>query len=271
MNQLGDLARFQGTGQFGHAYQVTLENDSHAPGSVDRVLAERLVRLCPQTADCLYREYTPTEVSYRRGSRPELERYAEQAVAGRCTHEEWLEGIIEFCRRLGDRATDDLDAMILGGTEEEIVLRGSDWCTDVARVACVMSQVAGLPARLVSLFNTAQAYSGHEIVEVYRCGAWGAADPVNGVVYRRPEGKPTTTWDLMSDHRLIELAWKGRTSFYADPGQFRAAAVNNYFVWDSPDYDYTGSGVNDYSRAILEMSRRGWPGGLRWLHDEEQG
>ena len=71
--------------------------------------------------------------------------------------------------------------------------RGSDWCTDMARVACVMCQVAGLPARIVSLFNTGQAYSGHSIIEVYRVDAWGAADPVNGIIYRRLDGAPGAT------------------------------------------------------------------------------
>jgi transglutaminase-like putative cysteine protease len=148
--------------------------------------------------------------------------------------------------------------------------RGSDWCTDMARVACVMCQVAGLPARIVSLFNTGQAYSGHSIIEVYRVDAWGAADPVNGIIYRRLDGAPATTWELMSDHSLIQLAWKDDGNFYADPGQFTGTAVSNYFVSDSPTYDFAVSGVNDYNRAVLEMSGRGWPGGLRWLHGEDR-
>ena len=45
-----DLSRFTGLGQFGPAYRIMLENNSHAPGSVDRVLCERMIRLCPETA-----------------------------------------------------------------------------------------------------------------------------------------------------------------------------------------------------------------------------
>ena len=76
--------------------------------------------------------------------------------------------------------------MRFGGTEEQIIARGSDWCTDVVRVACAMCQVAGVPARLVSLFNLSQAHSGHDIIEVFSEGVWGAADPLNGLVYRPP-------------------------------------------------------------------------------------
>ena len=75
----------------------------------------------------------------------------------------------------------------------------------------------------------------------------------------------------MNDNRLIELAWKDRPSFYADPGQFAGAAVSNYFISDSSTYDFSVSGVNDYGRTILAMSGRGWPGGLRWLHGEDEG
>lgn len=52
--------------------------------------------------------------------------------------------------------------------------------------------------------------------------------------------------------------------------QFVVAAITNYFVWRSRDYDYTVSGVNEYYRSILEMSLGGWPGGLRWLHGEDR-
>ena len=267
LKQMDDLEKFQGTGQFGRAYETMLGNDSHASGSVDITLAEQMVKLFAQMSSYLYRVFTPTDVSYRRGSRPELEHHVVQAVAGGNGDKEQLEGIIEFCRGLGEWAVEGLDDLLLGGTEEMIVERGSDWCTDVARITC---QVAGLPARIVSLFNTGQAYSGHSIIEVYHAGSWGAADPVNGILYRLPNRAPDTTLELMNDHSLIQLAWKDERNFYADPGQFAGAAISNYFVSDSPNYDFAVSGVNDYNRAVLEMSGRGWPGGLRWLHGEDR-
>lgn len=172
-----DLSPFQGVGQFGRAYQIMLESDTHAPGSVDRVLVERMIRLCPQTAPYLYEAYTPTRVRYQKNSRPELERYVEQVVVPMKAVAERVVGMARFCLDLGKEGSEDLDAMRIGGTEEEIIRRGSDWCTDVARVGCVLCQVAGLPARLVYLADTTQAYSGHVIIEVYRGGLWGAVDP----------------------------------------------------------------------------------------------
>ena len=47
-----------------------------------------------------------------------------------------------------------------------------------------------------------------------------------------------------------------------DPGHTSGGICNEI-------YDYAVSPINDYYRSILEMSGRGWPGGLRWLHGED--
>jgi hypothetical protein len=127
-----------------------------------------------------------------------------------------------------------------------------------------------VPARLVILANTAVAYSGHVIIEAHRDAAWGAVDTSTAVVYRHPDGKPASVWELMNQPRLVEAHWKGASTFYTTVGQFRAAAISNYSLWESASYDYTVSPLNAYYRSILEMSLRGWPGGLRWLHGEDR-
>jgi len=262
-----ELSRYTGVGQFGPAYETMLRRDAHAPGSMDRVLVERMVRLCQETADYLYAQHTPTELAYAPGSRPALEAHVADAVGDSGCEDERITGIARFCSRLGQRAPQDLDSMVLGGTEEEIIRRGSDWCTDVARVACALYQVAAHPCRLVFLADTEQAYSGHAIIEVHRRGVWGAVDSSTAVVYRRADGVSATTWELMNDRDLVE---SHGPAAYTSPGQFRAAAVSNYFVWESGAYDYTVSGANDYYRSILKMADKGWPGGLRWLHGEDE-
>lgn len=52
-------------------------------------------------------------------------------------------------------------------------------------------------------------------------------------------------------------------------GQLQCVAISNYFASDRGRYDYTVSRVNGYNRPIVEGSRMGWPGGLRWLHGED--
>jgi len=265
-----DLSKYQGVGQFGRAYRIMLENDPNAPGSVDRVLREQMVRLCRETAGWLYAGYTPVQVGYRPGSRPELEGHLAAALAGCGTEEEKIARINRFCASVQERAGDDLDTAVFGGTEEEIIARGSQWCTEIARAACVLCQIAGLPARMVYLLDTEQAYSGHAIIEVYRGGFWGAVCPETDVIYRCPGGAPASTWELMNAPALIEMHWRGPSTLYTTPGQFRGAAVSNYFAWEHQCYNYLVSPINGYYRSILEMSLRGWPGGLRWLHGEDR-
>ena len=264
--------QYTGTSLFGRAYRVMMENDAHAAGSVDRELTARMIRLCPQTAVYLYDEYTPVVSRYRAGARPELERCVREATAGGRSSEERIEGIAGFTAALAERVDDEgLDATILGGTAERIVERGSDWCTDVARVACVLCQVAGIPARMVYLFDTAQAYSAHVIIEAHRRGTWGAVDSSTDVVYRHRGGAPASTWELTNDLGLVESHYRDESTLYTRAGQFRAAAVVNYFAWERRKYDFTTSGLNDYYRSILEMAGKGWPGGLKWLHGEDDG
>jgi hypothetical protein len=133
----------------------------------------------------------------------------------------------------------------------------------------VLSQLGGVPARIVYLFDLEQAYSGHAIIEAHRTGRWGALDPSTAVVYRTPDGQPTSVWALMNNSSLIEARRVARAC-YTRPEQFRAAGVVNYFCWEATRCDYATSRLNDYYRSILKMSDKGWPGGLRWLHGEDQ-
>jgi hypothetical protein len=160
--------------------------------------------------------------------------------------------------------------VLLGGTEMQIIRRGSDWCTDVARVACALCQASGMPARLVALADTQAAYSGHTIIEAFRDGAWGALDALSNVIYRHADGRPVTTWQLMCDPALIEAHARPPIPPFTTAAQFRAAAIANYFLWQAGRYDYTVSPANEYYRSILAMSASGWPGGLRWLHGEDR-
>ena len=235
-----NLSQYKGPSQFGKAYHIMYQNDSHAPGSVDRALLEEIVRICPETRDHLYTTFTPLQTHYIQGSRPALERLlppnATAADIARLTGE------------MAEQCPPGLDGFLLGGTEEEIAARGTDWCTDLARLGCVLAHMACLPARLAILADTAQAYSGHVIVEIYEGGEWHAVDTTNGIVY------PESVAELMDR---------------PDPGQFRAAALVNYGPSDAHRYDYTISTINDYMRPVLEAAIEGWPGGLRWLHGED--
>jgi len=256
-----ELRRYTGPAAFDRPYRVMLENGVHAPGSVDRVLVDRMIRLVPGTAEYLYGGFSPRTVDYRPGSRPDLERWLAEATAGAITPGEKVKGIAEYCLGIRERfeKADPDDSgwewMVFGGTEEQIIERGTDWCADLARAACALCQVAGLPARIVNLVELDAAYGGHVIIEAWRDGIWGAVDPLHGILYTNLDGGPMGVRDLLG----------------LDDYPYQAAAITNYFISASGSYSYTvcGLGGNDYYRSILEMAVKGWPGGRRWLFNED--
>jgi hypothetical protein len=247
------------------------ENDTHALGSIDRALQDNMIKLCPDTMGYLYSGYTPTISHYEKGSRPKLEKYAEKIISDNSAAKLHIKAIAQFTSNLRNNAEDNLDLMQFGGTEEEIIKRGSDWCTDVARVAVALCQIAGYPTRIIHLFDITRAYSGHEIIEVYSDKTWGAVDPLRNVVYHSLKGYPVSVWNLMNNHQLIKDNYIGdQSSTLSVVGQFSGVAISNYFIRRIEDYNYTISKINSYYRSILENSNCGWPSGLRWIHGEDK-
>jgi hypothetical protein len=266
------VAACQGSDQFGPAYRVMLEHDTHAPGSVDRVGIEHMIRLCEASAGFLYSDYTPTAVRYRPGCRPHLETVRDEIFGDVTDVEKRVRRLARFCRCLGARAGETpIEQMRFGGREEQIIQRGSDWCTDVSRVACALLQTGGIPARIVFQANADRPYSGHVIVEAFRNGSWGAVDPTCNVVYRHPDGRPASVWELMNAPDLLQSHYRNAGTAYTNPAQFALSALVNYDIADADHYRYDVVPLNEYSRRVLELSLAGWPGGRRWLFGEEEG
>ena len=263
-----ELHTFTGPKAFGNAYRIMLENDPHVDGSVDREIASGMIRLCRETEAYLYQDFTDLTTGYVKGSRPVPEALLAQAELPTGDQKRQVARIAELTRGLDhEDAPDELADLEFGGTEEEIIARGTDWCADVARVGCTLYQIAGFPSRIVNLFNLNAAYSGHVIVEVHRLGSWGAVDTNSEIVYRKADGQPATTWDLMNDAELV-MRHGGPEGRHMRPSQFASAGIANHKVRDFDSYDYTVTGLNETYRSILTMAKRGWPGGLRWLHGE---
>ncbi len=264
----------QGPGSLPLAYQRMLQRDVHAPDSVDRVLIGEMIRLTEASADYLYGDFTPTHARYRPGSRPEMESAVRRAlsISSLKSYVVSLESLRRFTVFLADIASsaDDvpLEDLVFGGTEERIITRPTDWCTDLARAACVMLHIAGAAARLVCLFNTARAYSGHQVIEAFVDGSWVCADPVHGNVFERSGGKPASALDLMRERSKTESEASKDASPIDHNGLFRAAFIVNYNPTLASTYDFTESAADAYYLSILNQSSAGWPGGLRWLHGE---
>ena len=259
----------KGLGVFGRANQRMLER---WPSAVDDMLWRDMVLLTSETAPQLYRP--PAPLRYEKGSRPELEHFLERAIQDISQAEGKVRAIAEavsqWARAFEETpASRDFDNWRFGGTEESILARGSDNCAEVARLACALFQVFGLPARLALLADTEKAYSGHTVCEVFYKNAWGAVDPLTNVVYQHPDGRPANLWDLHRSAALVEQhSAPSRT--YTYPGQFQVVAISHYDIAEAKRYDYIETPINDYVRAIWKMSEAGWPGGLHWLFGEDE-
>lgn len=212
----------KGPGVFGRAYGRMLERWACAPGSVDDVLGREMVLLTPETVADLYQPAGP--VRYEQGSRPELERFVAQATKDASDDEPKVRAIAQAAGQWvrafeGSPASRDYDNYRFGGTEESILARGTENCADIARLACALYQVAGLPARLGIMADTEQAYSGHVICEVFYKDTWGAVGTETNVVYQHPDGRPASLWELHCSAELVE-EHMGPGRPYTGPGPF---------------------------------------------------
>ena len=258
------------------AYQRMLRHDVHALKSVDRVLMREMIRLTESSADYLYCNYTPTEALYEPGTRPEMELVVQHALSASGQDSsaaglDTLRQIVTFLSQIALSA-DDIHPreLVFGGTEESIVTRRTDWCTDLARAGCVMLHIDGVAARLVCLFDTVRAYSSHQIIEANIDGSWACAGPVRGCVFQHSDGRPASARDLVNDQSIAIDTIADAAAAEAYNGLFSNVFLVNYSPELFTDYDFTESKADAYNLSILDESLAGWPAGLRWLHGEDE-
>ena len=264
----------KGMGIFGKQYEIMYKNDVQADGSVVKNLFKEMIKLEQSSADYLYSTYTDMSKRYKPGSRP----FLENIIAGLKAQKEseTVDNIVSYCANIVNNCDTDTEDMIFGGTEEEIIKRGTYWCTDIARVACIMFQIAGLPSRMLTTANTKFAYCGHEVTEVYYNNKWGVVDVNADMAYRR-DGIPVSAWEIQNDYNLVNEAFykkhpeaeKEGYLLYPPGEQYVSVGITNYYVDENEKYNYKTSMVNDYCREILKRSAENWAGGIRWIHGED--
>jgi hypothetical protein len=66
--------------------------------TVDGQMIDSQIRLCEATAEHLYSQYTPLDLRYRRGARPELERIVDRTLDGVTGERERLLALMRFVR-----------------------------------------------------------------------------------------------------------------------------------------------------------------------------
>ncbi len=218
--------------------------------TVDFQLRDRQVLLCAQTVDVLYSAYTPSEVRYVRGSRPELERIVAEVTRGCATGTEKALALMRYCRDLyrAEWYGAGFENYVYGGTEEQLIEKGEILCECLGRLHVALCEIAGLPGRVVM-----HVIGGHICSEIKVDEGWAYMDPRCGVYFRKADGRLASVWELMLHPEWVrgqadavkcdssrwftweERAWKCE-HLYFTPDEVNA--FENYRLADSGNYGY---------------------------------
>lgn len=233
---------------FGPAYGVMLRNDLHALESIDHKFMRDMILLDEESRNFLY-QTAPVSINMEGH---ELYSFALR-FKGDCERQT-IENILRYTAEIASNYQVDFKDMKFGGTEKEILDRGTDWCADMARVGAVLLQCNGIPARIVHLANVNKAYNGHVVNEAFYEGKYGVCDFLYG--YSFYDKRTLDAYDLMRCKRHLEGYPEDYASLYS------AVAINEYNPMG--DNDYTISVPNQYTTNIIEQDHGG-----RWIMGED--
>lgn len=145
-----------------------------------------------ETAEFLYRDYTPLKVDYRKGTFPVLEEIVARHTAGLTSDRDKAARLLTAAMPalLRHPALPPYKTLRVDRNfdEEQLVQSGEAWCSEQARVFVRLCQAAGNPARMVYLFY-ADNQNGHTIAEFYAQGRWCMADATYFCVFPAEDGR----------------------------------------------------------------------------------
>lgn len=152
-----------------------------------------------------YEKYTGARLPYEQGSRPALEEVAHRAIGRKRKAMDKVRALTTYVAQevpwagfyrheTGIVLPPDRAMM-----EEEIICSGYGWCNEQARVLCALTQVVGIPSRLVFASHARKAY-GHVIVETLLPEGWMAVDESFGLLFEH-KGKPVRASRIYRDKK----------------------------------------------------------------------
>jgi transglutaminase-like putative cysteine protease len=177
-----------------------------------------------------YESFTYPRVFYKPGSRPVLEKIVGEETKAGAPAMARLRALVAVVAnrmphyiRLGYSGATDR-----GMTEEDLFRSGHGWCNEQARVLVALTQIAGLPSRLV-FAHSRDGKAGHVVSEVYVDGKWALVDQTEGLVFTRKDDRPLNVLDFRRD----PAAWREADALYkAQHARNRELAKDKAF-WDS--------------------------------------
>lgn len=256
-----DLAQYQGINGKHHdpkKQAVLLENSTfsrnvYRPGTVDYVLFDQAYVLSKDTQAYFYSDAYPQTCGYVKGTRIHLEQLVDSLIAHCTTQREQALAILKFVRDIPVNYFSPSGDVFHGGSEEEVIRKGSSMCNEQARVLIVMAQIAGIPARYIGHmteydFDDPKSGSGHGVAELCVDGKWAYMD-IRGIYFEKENSELASTWEVIEDPSLIDKQAPHVSAFiksdysYANSKKYfsdiSVHIVAPYNVEDHGNYDYS--------------------------------
>lgn len=241
-----------GYGVFGKAYEHMFKNDLHHIRSVDHAILKNMILLDKDSKPFLHE--APNSVSQ------DISNHALYEIAHKLKGDNHLESInrtIKFVNEMVERFNTPFEEMIFGGTELEIIKRGSDWCTDISRVGAALLQCLGMPSRIAILVNQLKAYHGHQVVEVFLNGTYMMCDFLYGVIARLDQNY--SVYDLLRKPILVHKIYSSKINDSKQldyiVGLYNLAAISEYDISKVDNYNI--SKPNEYYLKMMNLSQDG--------------
>ncbi len=158
-----------------------------AVGGIDLEQSLNYIALADVSLDFIYDKYTSGRLIYTAGSRPVLEGLAASLLGGITGKLEKIEKLTKFVaekvpwagyyhRAMGHRLAYNRNL-----DEEDLIASGYAWCNEQARLLCALTQIIGIPSRIV--FAGARKGGGHVVVEVLTAQGWLLVDQSFGYLF----------------------------------------------------------------------------------------
>ena len=182
---------------------------------IDLEQALNYIDLDQVSIDFIYNHYTASRLTYLPGSRPKLEKVVSRITVSCSDEMAIVESIARFIademlwagyyrKRTGKRLPSDRNA-----TEEDMLDCGYGWCNEQARMFCALTQVAGIPSRLIFASNESGQY-GHVVAEALLPVGWITVDQSIAFCFSK-NGQPTRAcdiWHLPENRTYFEPQYK---------------------------------------------------------------
>ncbi|MGM0435538.1 MAG: transglutaminase-like domain-containing protein [Bacillota bacterium] len=242
----------KGYSVFGKAYEVMFRNDLHDEYSVDHNVLRNMILLNKESVSLLYQKAKPIsdDIKFH-----ELHEFSKQFKGS--DNLNTIKNISKYLYKIVESFDPPFEEMVFGGTEKEIIERGTDWCVDISRVGVALLQCLNIPSRIVVIVNKDVAYNGHQVVEAYVDGKYMMCDFLYGVV-----GKINTIYsvhDLLNKSELVKDIYQShvRDDMQLDyiSGLYNLAAISEYDI--TKEYNYNISRPNDYYLRLMKLRLNG--------------